>query len=405
MVECGVVVEHEDGVNSLDEYSKLCPGRVEVGNKNGRAFLKTLDGGNTRLDAFEDQLIFRDVNNQDGVTLAELVACCDTDSNGSGSVYDPIAVNFPSAGVFTYQHSGRAKSAYWDELTDPFDPNWNDRDLYNIFDKANNSQVVELPPGANAAVVLGHYEVAARPWSGVVNTGTGYVNVGYDWEMSTNKGSVTYSPGVLAAGVRIFGEILGWNDGASSIGGGDETLRKQRTPSHTGTGMRVTRIRFDESTADSPTRLNVVPSCTIHRVRGCEVSVGSGRVLILPYNDDGTNWTPISGFSMDGDYDLAYFDDSAVEKAFDERLESVELKDRMNYMSNAIRETLDYDEGLDPDGIPILQQALKDIFNLKREDYDDYEYYENRLETIKTVVLPYVGFVFGFEKNNTVRSF
>ena len=30
--KCGVIVEHSDGVNNLDEYSKLCPGRVEVGN-------------------------------------------------------------------------------------------------------------------------------------------------------------------------------------------------------------------------------------------------------------------------------------------------------------------------------------------------------------------------------------
>ena len=40
-------------------------------------------------------------------------------------------------------------------------------------------------------------------------------------------------------------------------------------------------------------------------------------------------------------------------------MESVDLKDRMNYMSNAIRETLDYDEELDPDGIPILGKRLR----------------------------------------------
>ena len=84
--KCGVIVEHSDGVNNLDEFSRLCPGRVEVGNKNGRGELKTFDGGNTRLSAFDSQLSFYDMNNPSGVTLSELVACCDTDAGGGGTI-------------------------------------------------------------------------------------------------------------------------------------------------------------------------------------------------------------------------------------------------------------------------------------------------------------------------------
>ena len=95
--KCGVIVKNQDGVNQLDEYAKLCPGRVEVGNKNGNAELKTFNGGNSRLTAFQNQREFFDINNQDGVTLSELVACCDTGDGGTGtggSNFDPVAVNF-----------------------------------------------------------------------------------------------------------------------------------------------------------------------------------------------------------------------------------------------------------------------------------------------------------------------
>ena len=77
----------------------------------------------------------------------------------------------------------------------------------------------------------------------------------------------------------------------------------------------------------------------------------------------------------------------------------------MNYYTNAIRETLDYDDSLPDEGKPILTQALKDIFGLKQEQVDDLDYYYNRLDTIKSLVLPYVGFRFGFETEATTLSF
>ena len=259
-----------------------------------------------------------------------------------------------------------------------------------------------MPAGSNAAVMVMAYGVTIRPWSGVKQSGTGYCNVGMEYVLESNKPNLISSPGRLAAGVRIFGDILGWDYGASGIGEGDETKRKQRTPSNTASGIKMVRVDFEESTAEAPTRITLKPDGVIHRIRGCEASVGSGRVLIIPYHDDGTNWKPDIFSAIDED---EFEDDGAVEKELAERMESVDLKDRMNYMSNAIRETLDYDEELDPDGIPILQQALKDIFGLKREQVNNVEYYQNRLDTITTLVMPYVGFQFGFEVNNTVRSF
>ena len=117
--EYGVKVEHQAGVNNLNEYSALYPGRVVVGNTNGSGELKTFDGGNTRLSALGNQLSFYDVNNPDGVTLAELVACCDTggDTGGGGgsvsgtSTNSAILVNFPNAGVFTNEQGTRAQAA------------------------------------------------------------------------------------------------------------------------------------------------------------------------------------------------------------------------------------------------------------------------------------------------------
>ena len=123
--------------------------------------------------------------------------------------------------------------------------------------------------------------------------------------------------------------------------------------------------------------------------------------MIIPYHDEpGVNWRPRIDLP-----EFEEFDDGAPEPAFDEAMESRELKNRMNYMSNAIRETLDYDQNLDPNGVPILEQALKDIFGIKQEQVNDFDYYTNRLNTISELVMPYVGFQFGFEVNNTRISF
>ena len=153
--EFGIKVEHQDGVNSLDEYSALYPGRITVGNKNGSAELKTFDGGNSRLSAFNDQLSFVDINNPNGVTLSELVACCDTDDSGGGggggstggALNSAILVNFPNAGVFTHEQGTRAQSAWIPDGGEVFDPKWYNKTFFDVFDSETNKQLVEMPPG------------------------------------------------------------------------------------------------------------------------------------------------------------------------------------------------------------------------------------------------------------------
>jgi hypothetical protein len=219
--------------------------------------------------------------------------------------------------------------------------------------------------------------------------------------MTDNKGSLTSSPGALAAPIKLRTEIVGWND-AQLIGGGDANLQSKRTPALSGNGSKAVRLSYTLSTPDSPTRLTINPLATINRARGAKVIVGSGRLVVLPYYDDGSD--PFASvFSTDPE-DI-FIDDGGLDKAFEQASDSHDLKQIMNYYTNAIRETLDYDENLDPAGIPILTQALKDIFGLKQEQVDDLDYYYNRLDTIKTLVLPYVGFRFGFETEATTLSF
>ena len=406
--EYGVKVEHQDGVNNLDEYSALYPGRVVVGNKNGSAELKTFDGGNTRLSALGDQLSFYDSNIPGGVTLAELVACCDTggDSGGGGSVSgtstnSAILVNFPNAGSFINEQGTRAQSAYVPDGGEVFDPKWYNRDFFDVFDSINTRQLVDMPVGTNEAVVLLSYPVSITSTSKVADYTQGYAIVSYNVAMSDNKGSINLSPGPLSASVKLRTEIVGWND-AGTIGNGDANLQVRRTPGLSSNGVKAIRISFNQSTTDSPTRIVFTPECRLNRTRACKTVIGSGRLTILPYYNDGTGYQP-TAFAVNPDEDFE--DDAVAEIAFEQATESHDLKQLMNYYTNAIRETLDYDDSLPEEGKPILTQALKDIFGLKQEQVDDLDYYYNRLDTIKQLVLPYVGFRFGFETEATTLSF
>lgn len=404
--EYGVKVEHQAGVNNLDEYSALYPGRLTVGNKNGSAELKTLDGGNTRLSALGSQLSFYDVNNPDGVTLAELVACCDTDGSGGGGgtvtgTNSAVMVNFPNAGVYINEQGTRAQSAWTPESTGTFDPRWSNESFWDVFDYQTNGQTVEMPPGTNAAIVFLTYPASITSTSQVADYTQGYANVAYQAVLTDNKGSLTIGPGLLAASVKLRTEIVGWND-ASSIGGGDATLQSRRTPGASANGSKIVRTTFTQSTAESPTRLTIQPLCTINRTRACKTIIGSGRVMVFPFYDDGSGFKPTTFAVNDEDI---FEDDNGLEIEFEQATESHDLKQLMNYYTNAIRETLDYDENLAEEGKPILTQALKDIFGLKQEQVDDLDYYYNRLATIKELVLPYVGFRFGFETEATTLSF
>jgi len=194
---------------------------------------------------------------------------------------------------------------------------------------------------------------------------------------------------------------MGWVD-AGLIGGGDPVLQTKRTPGSSSTGSKYIRMSFTQSTADNPTRLTLKPRCTINRTRACKSIISSGRVVVLPYYDDGSGFQPTQFAIFD---ESIFEDDSGVEIAFEQANEAHDLKELMNYYTNAIRETLDYDQNLAEEGKPILTQALKDIFGLKQEQVDDINYYYDRLSTIRSLVLPYVGFRFGFETEATTLSF
>jgi hypothetical protein len=410
--EYGVKVDHQDGVNSLDEYSALYPGRLTIGNKYGGGEFKTFDGGNTRLSAFENQLSFYDINNPEGVTLAELVACCDDgggDTPTPRSGFMPAMVNFPTAGVFTHEQSPTAQSVYTpiDEANGvAYDARWVNRDFYDVFNADTTFQTVEMPAGTNAAVIFAAYPVQITSSSLVNDYDQGYANVSYNWEITTNKGTVTTGPGALAASVKLRTEIVGWRD-AGQIGGGDTNIQSKRTPGLSVTGTKAVRCDFTESTAESPTRITITPRCSIQRTRACKTIIGSGRVIVMPYYDDGSGFDPVSLFAAayQDSNDDPFYDDGGQEIAFEQATQSKALKNEMNYMSNAISETLNYDTALSAEGQTVLTKCLNDIFDLKRNEVDDIDYYYNQLETIRALALPYVGFKFGFETDDAVLSF
>ena len=113
-------VEHVDGVNNLNEYGTLYPGRVVVGN-NGSVELKTYDGGNSRLTAFNNTLSFYDPANPNGVSPSQLVMGTGNYTSG----FMPAMVNFPGVGVHTHEQGTAAQSVHpADQEAVLFDPRW-----------------------------------------------------------------------------------------------------------------------------------------------------------------------------------------------------------------------------------------------------------------------------------------
>jgi len=261
-----------------------------------------------------------------------------------------------------------------------------------------------MPAGTNAAVIFAAYPVQITSSSLVSDYDQGYSNVSFNWEVTTNKGTVTLGPGALAASVKLRTEIVGWRD-AGSIGGGDANIQSKRTPGLSVTGTKAVRCDFTESTADSPTRITIKPRCSIQRTRACKTIIGSGRLIVMPYYDDGSGFDPQTLFALYNEQDNPFEDDGGQEIAFEQKTQSRALKNEMNYMSNAISETLNYDTALPAEGQTVLIKCLNDIFDLKRNQVDDIDYYYNQLETIRELAIPYVAFKFGFETDDAVLSF
>ena len=354
---------------------------------------------------------FMTVTTQDGVTLSELVACCDggsggTSASGGAGTNAVQMINFPNAGVFSYEAGRQIKTAWDPTISDEaYDSQWNDTELFDIFDKEANAQVVTMPPGTNSAVLWFSYGLTLSPTSLVTTEiRDAHANAAYNMEIIDNKSSVTLAPGLLAVSVRARTEIIPWEQ-ASQIGDGSLEDIRRRAPGQSTSGSKAIRIYFTESTEASPTRITLKPSCNVLRVRRSRLTIGSGRVVCIPFKDDGNNFTPQLFALESEDYDEVMQDDGGLDKGFEQLVESQELKREMNYYVTSISETLNYDTGLDPDGIPVLQGALTDLFDLKRDTTTDFEYYYNRLETIRQLVGPYVAFQFGFETVNPLRSF
>ena len=410
--DCGVIVERANDPD-VEQFARVCPSSVVTGNNKGILQMKTFDGGNSRLSAFGDELEFADINKPEGIKLKELIACCgqngSSGSGGPGAGTNAVQmINFPNAGTFEYEAGVQTKT-YWDaseqDVLGDYNEKWNDTSLYNVFNRTGNAQIVTMPPGTNAAVLFFSYGVTITPTELVPDSQDGYANVSYNMEISDNKGSVNFSPGALAAPVRVRTRILGWNEakliGQDSPGSDADKaeIRRKRAPGLSSTGYKAVRISFATSgeNADA-TRITLKPMCNVQRVRRCKVTVGSGRVVCIPFFNDGDNFVPIRAAGVeDVDYDDLVTDDGVVDIAFEEQQESNELKQLMNYYLTSISETLNYDASLDPSGIPILEKALNDIFALKQLTGSTPEYYYTQLDAIRVSVSPYVAFQFGFE--------
>jgi len=311
--DCGVIVERANDPN-VEQFARVCPSSVTTGNNKGILQMKTFDGGNSRLSAFGDELEFADINKPEGIKLKELIACCGQDgSTGGGPGAGTNAVqmiNFPGAGTFEYEAGVQTKT-YWDaseqDILGGYSEQWNDTALYNVFDRTGNAQTITMPPGTNNAVLFFSYGVTITPTELVPDTQDGYANVSYNMEISDNKGSVSFSPGPLAAPVRVRTTILGWNE-AKLIGQtpgvpqeDQEKLRNKRAPGLSSTGYKAVRISFATSGEDADaTKITLKPMCNVQRVRRCKVTVGSGRVVCIPFFNDGDNFVP-DVFGIEGD--------------------------------------------------------------------------------------------------------
>ena len=117
------------------------------------------------------------------------------------------------------------------------------------------------------------------------------------WKLPVTRTGFEMSPGALAtSSVFMVTSLVGMMVPLKLVGE-SEQVRLQRTPSHSSVGTKAVRVDFAESTSDSPTRLTFKPFCTVTRVRGCKVSVYTGRLIVMPYYDDGTNWKPFNALT------------------------------------------------------------------------------------------------------------
>lgn len=283
-------------------------------------------------------------------------------------------------------------------------------DLYDIFSGVTPITIT-MPVGTDSAVVTLTYTVSMTPCPTSNEYGTlGYANFGYTLECSSNKTQPRWSPGGGAnnrfgVGARLYGPVFPW-DAYNSI---DASVRDQRSASSKQHVSRSMRIYFDESTADSETTLTFSINANVFRMRACSAAMSTGKIAIHPYKDDELDdfgrsiVTAMTGLTEDEDMDTIGIDanyDDATAVFFGK-----ELRTQMNYISNAIKETLQHDPNLDAAAPGVLNQALQDIFLLKQRTGQPIKDYIDELNRIKDTASPYVAFRFDFEPTTLKEYF
>ena len=287
----------------------------------------------------------------------------------------------------------------------------NTPELYDIF-KDVVPVTITMPPGTDSAVVSSTYSVSVQtaPSVGSNSDFNGYANFGYEIICASNKGQVTWSPGAasqnrFAYGTRVFAPAMRY-DQYETI---PANVRDLRAPSNLHHSARSMRIYFPESTDAAPTTLTFSLFAQVFRTKHCRSSISTGKIAIHPYKDDALDdfgramvQLATTGDEFDG------MDDGGLDIGYVEAERSTELKGRMNYLSNAIDESLRYDlaiVGNQPAEFA-LTGALNALFELKRNPSTDPQAYEAELDRIVAVATPYVGFQFGFETSGfTVPNF
>ena len=290
--------------------------------------------------------------------------------------------------------------------------------LYDIFKDVEPVELT-MPPGCDRAVVVLTYEASTRtaPSIDIYNDTVGYANVYYNLNVTTNKSLAQWSPGANNAFVvacKMYGPRMAWNQYVNAT----DYKKDAMLPQQSQTASRVTRLQYDESTAENPTKLTFSPFAYISRMKNSTVLVSTGRISVFPYKEDELDPYTLQMLdayaSNDSFYQDNFVDDELT--VSDEWLAgeaSAQFKNQIRFIATSVDETLRWDVQITGNGsdIPenttaknVLEQALRDLFALKYSTETDPEYYEDSMNTIVQAVLPYVGFNFAFENSNN-RSF
>lgn len=349
-------------------------------------------------------------------------------SSTAAGVRRPIMVNFPDDPGFQFETRGWGHYAADPNLDedDGVKMNWvKTKKLYDVFGTVAPQQVT-MPAGCDEAIVLLTFESYTRTAISITiyNDTRGYANIFYRLNATTNKSTIRWKPGGGASntfeiGAKMYGPRMPYDGYA----GADETKRNRMLPHQGMVTSRSMILKFDESTEDDPTIITFSPFCQVTRMKNSTVGASTGKILIFPYKKDdldAATASMINSYVLENDiYENNLVDNTT---GFDEDYVTADVaaqfKSQMRFISLSLDESLRYDVniagGTDAQGntvqpnqtaITAIETALRDLFELKRSQSTDTEYYENEMKRIVTSVIQYVGFNFAFESPNAVKSF